>query len=263
MPRLKLTLEYDGTEYVGWQVQANGRSVQAVVERALSMLLQESVGVVAAGRTDAGVHALGQVVSFRTDKALPLKAYVLGMASLLPDDVAVVAAEEVSEDFDPRRWALGKRYRYLINNRPVRSPLKRRTHWEIFQPLDVAGMAEGAAQLIGRHDFSAFRAASCQATHAVREITAVQVAGVPGGEIAITVEGTAFVKHMVRNIVGALVEVGRAKQPPLWIREVLESRDRMRAGPTAPAQGLTLIEVLYSAGPRESAGVDTEDDDES
>ena len=262
MPRLKLTLEYDGTDYVGWQVQPNGRSVQAVVERALSSLLQEPVAVLAAGRTDSGVHALGQVVSFRTDKELPLKAYVLGMASLLPEDVSVVAAELVRDDFDPRRWALRKRYRYLISNRPVRSPLRRRTHWEIFLPLDVANMEEGAARLIGRHDFSAFRASSCTAPHAVREITALGIAGEAGAEIAVTVDGTAFVKHMVRNIVGALVEVGRGRQGPGWIREVLESGDRVLSGPTAPAHGLTLLHVLYGDGPRAAAGPETDDEED-
>lgn len=217
MPRLKLTVEYDGTEYVGWQVQPNGRSIQAELSRALQTLLKEEVSLAAAGRTDAGVHALGQVVSFRTDKALPLKAYVLGLASLLPEDIAVTSAEEVPDAFDPRRWSLGKRYRYLIYNGPTRSPLRRRTHWQIFQPLDVGAMREGAALLLGRHDFSAFRAADCAAPHAVREVTSVDVSGAAGEEIAITVDGTAFLKHMVRNIVGTLVQVGRGKQPASWV----------------------------------------------
>jgi tRNA pseudouridine38-40 synthase len=260
VPRLKLTLEYDGTDYVGWQVQPNGRSLQAVVERALSTLLQEPVAVTAAGRTDAGVHALGQVVSFRTDKSLPLKAYLRGMGSLLPPDISVVAAEEVPEAFDPRHWSLGKRYRYQISNRPVRSPLKRRTHWEIFPPLDVPKMAEAAEHLIGRHDFSAFRASDCEAAHAVREVTRMEVAGRAGEDVTVTVDGTAFVKHMVRNMVGTLVEVGRGRQPPEWIREVLVSRDRTRAGPTAPAHGLILLELLYGEGPRVPAAPDDHDE---
>jgi tRNA pseudouridine38-40 synthase len=257
---LKLTLEYDGTEYVGWQMQPNGRSLQAVVEHALATLLQEPVSVTAAGRTDAGVHALGQVVSFRTEKVLPLKAYMRGLGSILPPDVAVVAAEEVVDAFDPRHWSVGKRYRYLISNRPMRSPLKRRTHWEIFLPLDVARMIEGAAYLIGRQDFAAFQASDCAAPHAVREIIALEITGDAGSDIAITVNGTAFVKHMVRNMVGALVEVGRGRQQPEWIREVLESRDRTRAGPTAPAHGLILVEVLYGDGPRVAPAEDDQDD---
>jgi tRNA pseudouridine38-40 synthase len=203
-----------------------------------------------AGRTDAGVHALGQVVSFATARVLPARAYVQGLSGLLPADVAVVAAEEVPEGFDPRRWARGKRYRYLISNRPVRSPLRRRTHWELFVPLDVAAMREGAARLLGRHDFSAFQAADCEAQNPVREVTRVEVEGQPGGEIRITVEGTAFLKHMVRNMVGTLVQVGRGKQPPGWVGEVLASRDRGRGGQTAPPQGLTLVEVFYGSGPR-------------
>ncbi|HYX92198.1 MAG TPA: tRNA pseudouridine(38-40) synthase TruA [Myxococcaceae bacterium] len=261
MPRLKLTLEYDGTDYVGWQVQPNGRSLQAVMERALETLLQEQVAITAAGRTDAGVHALGQVVSFRTDKTLPLQAYLRGMGSILPPDVAVVAAEEVPDAFDPRRWSLGKRYRYLISNRPVRSPLKRRTHWEIFPPLDVPQMTEAARYLIGRHDFSAFRASDCTAAHAVRELTRLDIAGQAGADVTVTVEGTAFVKHMVRNMVGALVEVGRGRQAVAWVREVLESRDRTRAGPTAPAHGLTLVEVRYGEGPRLVAPPDDHKED--
>lgn len=250
MPRLKLTLEYDGTDFVGWQVQPNGRSIQATVERALEKLLKEPVTVMAAGRTDAGVHALGQVVSFQTDKALPQKAWLQGLGSLLPEDISVVAAEVVPDDFDPRRWSLGKRYRYLISNRPVRSPLRRRTHWEIFQPLDVPAMTEAARALIGRHDYSAFRASDCTAKHAVREVRALEIEK-RGDEIVFTVDGTAFLKHMVRNLVGTLVEVGRGRQPASWVGEVLASKDRTRAGPTAPAQGLTMVHVLYGDGPRE------------
>src|SRR3954470_3538783 len=181
MPRVKLVLEYDGTELVGWQVQPNGRSVQAVVEGALAELLGEPVRVAAAGRTDSGVHALGQVVAFSTPRALPMKAYALGLNGHLPPDVAVVSAEEVPEGFDPRRWSLGKRYRYLISNRRGRSPLRRRTHWEVFAALDVEAMRAGARALVGRHDFSAFRAADCEAPHAVREVRALEISGQAGG----------------------------------------------------------------------------------
>ncbi len=260
MPRVKLTLEYDGTDFVGWQVQPNGRSIQSVVERAVAELVGHPVQVAAAGRTDAGVHAEGQVVAFTTPRALPKKAWVRGLGSLLPDDVSVVDAEEVAEAFDPRRWSLGKRYRYRVSNRPSRSPLRRRTHWELFGPLDVDAMALAARHLEGRHDFAAFRAADCASPHAVREIRRLAVEGTPGDEVTFTVDGTAFVKHMVRNLVGTLVEVGRRKRPPEWVREVLRSLDRNRAGPTAPARGLTMVHVLYGAGPRPSASTPGDED---
>lgn len=245
MPRVKLTLSYDGGGYVGWQFQRNGLSVQEVVERALEKMLGSATPVQSAGRTDAGVHAEGQVITLDTPRELPLRAYVQGLNSILPDDVAVSRAELVPDAFDPRRWSHGKRYRYQISNRLTRSPLRRRTHWEIFAPLDVDAMRAGAVHLLGRHDFSAFRAADCQARHAVRVITLMDVEGQSGDALTITVEGTAFLKHMVRNLVGTLVEVGRGKRSPAWVAEVLAAGDRERAGVTAPAHGLTLMEVFY------------------
>jgi len=259
MPRVKLVLEYDGTDYVGWQVQPNGTSVQAVVERALEKLLGVPTPVLAAGRTDAGVHALGQVVAFDAAQALPMKAYVRGLSGLLPPDVVVVAAEEVAPDFDPRRHARGKRYRYRVCNRPVRSPLRRRTHWELFAALDVPAMRAGAVHLLGRHDFSAFRASDCAAKTAVRELWRLDVEA-QGDELVVVVEGTAFLKHMVRNLVGTLVEVGRGKRPAGWVAQVLASKDRGQAGPTAPAHGLVMEEVFYVPRPGAVAG-DGEDEE--
>ncbi len=249
MPRVRLRLEYDGTDFVGWQRQPNGRSVQAVLEAALEELLGAPVAAAAAGRTDAGVHALGQVVAFDAPRALPEKAYVRGLSSLLPEDVAVVAAEEVPDGFDPRRWATGKRYRYLISRRRGRAPLLRRTHWEVFTPLDVGAMRVPASALLGTHDFSSFRAADCEAPHARRTLRTLDLHE-DGELLRVEVEGTAFLKHMVRNIVGSLVEVGRGKRRPGWVAEVLAAKDRTLAGPTAPAHGLTLVEVTYGAGPR-------------
>jgi tRNA pseudouridine38-40 synthase len=253
MPRIKLTLAYDGTDYVGWQVQLNGPSVQARLEQALAELLGQPVGVEAAGRTDSGVHATGQVVAFDSPRALPEKAYWMGLNGLLPSDIAVVAAEEVAPEFDPRRWALGRRYRYAVSNRRARSPLLRRYHWEVFQPLDLEAMRQALPALLGKHDFSAFRAADCQAAHARRELTALALEGQGGDVLSLHVEGTAFLKHMVRNLVGTLVEVGRGRQPPGWVGEVLAAGDRTRAGPTAPPHGLCLEEVSYGPGPREEA----------
>ena len=254
MPRIKLTVEYDGTEYVGWQTQLNGPSVQDRLQQALGELLGAPIEVLGAGRTDAGVHALGQVACFDTDRDLPLTAYSKGLNGLLPRDIAVARAQQVDPKFDPRRWATGKRYRYLVSNRPHRSPARRWTHWEVFPVLDVAAMERASRVLIGRHDFSAFRAADCQAKHAVRRLREVEVSGTSGEEVTVVVEGTAFLKHMVRNLVGSLVEVGKGKHEPQWLGEVLVGRDRAKAGPTAPPQGLTLLEVSYGAGPVEREG---------
>jgi tRNA pseudouridine38-40 synthase len=261
MARIKLTVEYDGTEYVGWQSQANAPSIQSELAKALKALLGEEVEPVAAGRTDSGVHAMGQVVAFSTEKALPLKAYWMGLNGLLPPDISVVKAEEVPADFDPRRWASGKRYRYLVSNRRARSPLRRRTHWELFSPLDVEAMAAEAPLLLGRHDFSAFRAADCQAKHAVRELTSLSVSGKSGDEIVFEVAGTAFLKHMVRNIVGSLVHIGKGRRPSGWLASVLEAKDRAQAGPTAPAHGLCLVEVFYDRRPPAAFEAETDEEE--
>ena len=258
MPRVKLVLEYDGTNYVGWQIQQNGASVQGRVQLALQELIGAPVSIQAAGRTDSGVHARGQVVAFDSPRQFPLKAYWMGLNSLLPEDIAVVKAEEVDPSFDPRRWARGKRYRYQISNRRSRSPNRRLSSWEIFQPLDLPAMQEAAKCLVGKHDFSAFRAADCQAAHALREIKKAEFSGVSGDSFAVVVEGTAFLKHMVRNIVGSLVEVGRGRHPHTWLKDILEARDRTKAGSTAPAHGLCLEEVFYGEGPRTDG--DTHDD---
>lgn len=256
MPRVRLVLEYDGTNYVGWQIQENGPSVQGRVMRAIQELVGAPVTLVAAGRTDSGVHARGQVVAFDSPRQLPLKAYWMGLNSLLPEDIAVVKADEVADDFDPRRWSDGKRYQYRVSNRRSRTPLRRLTHWEIFLPLDVPAMVTAATHLLGRHDFSAFRASDCQAAHATRKLSRVEVSGTAGDEITFVVEGTAFLKHMVRNLVGTLIDVGKGRHPPTWVKEVLEGRDRTKAGPTAPAHGLCLDEVFYGAGPRQGGTID-------
>ncbi|HEY0839366.1 MAG TPA: tRNA pseudouridine(38-40) synthase TruA [Vulgatibacter sp.] len=249
MRTIKLTLEYDGTDFVGWQVQPNGRSVQEALEAALSTLLGEPARVVGSGRTDAGVHAGAQVASLRTGRDLPLRAFVQGMNGLLPRDVAVVRAEEAPPGFDARRSASGKRYVYRISNRPVRSPLRRRTHWEVFQPLDRAAMREAAGHLLGEHDFSAFRAADCPAPTTVRTLRRLDVLDGEGeDEILVVAEATAFLKQMVRNLAGTLVEVGLGKREAGSMPALLEGRDRTRAGRTAPPQGLVLDEVFY--GPR-------------
>ena len=247
MPVVKLTLEYEGTRYVGWQVQPNGPSIQAEVERALAALHGSPRRVTAAGRTDAGVHALGQVASFPEPSPLPLAAYVKGMNALLAADVAVRAASVEPDGFDARRSARGKRYRYRIVNGPTRAPLSRLHSWQVFRPLDVAAMRAAAVPLVGRHDFAAFQAADCESAHAVREVRRLELLA-DRDELAVVIEATAFVKHMVRNIVGTLVEVGLGRRRAASIPALLDGRDRTRAGRTAPPQGLCLEEVFYDAG---------------
>jgi tRNA pseudouridine38-40 synthase len=247
VPVVKLLLAYDGTRYVGWQVQPNGPSIQAEVERALATLHGGPRRATAAGRTDAGVHAAGQVVSFEEERPLPLRAYVQGMNAILPGDVAVREAALAPDGFDARRSARGKRYRYRIENGPTRDPLSSRFSWQVFRPLDVAALREAAAHLLGRHDFSAFRASDCASRHAVREVRRLAVEGSSGGRIDLVVEATAFVKHMVRNLAGTLAEVGLGRREAASIPGLLASGDRTRAGPTAPPQGLCLEAVFYEA----------------
>ena len=249
LPVVLLTLEYDGTAYVGWQAQLNGPSVQSAVERALTTLQGEPVKVVGAGRTDSGVHALGQRASFAPARVLPTKAYRSGLTGLLPLDIAVRAVELRPEGFDARRQALGKHYRYRLLQTSGRAPLWLRTHWQLYRSLDLEAMQQGATHLLGRHDFAAFRAADCAAATTVRELRRLEISTGEGGELTVDVEATAFLKHMVRNLVGTLVEVGMGKQPAAWVGQVLQGRDRTRAGRTAPPHGLTLMRVDYPPPP--------------
>ncbi|TNE84454.1 MAG: tRNA pseudouridine(38-40) synthase TruA [Deltaproteobacteria bacterium] len=243
-----MVLEYDGTRFAGWQVQPGQRTVQAEIEAALERFLGHPVRVSVAGRTDAGVHALGQVISFETRARRPVAAMAKALNGMLPDDVAVVTAREVPLAFDPRRWAWSKHYRYRWLDRDARSPLRAPHVWKVRGPLDVAAMDAAAALLVGRHDFGAFRAVGCAAAHAVREVTGASVTRV-GDEVHLDVHGNGFLRHMVRIIAGTLHEVGRGAQGPAWVGEVLASQDRARAGRTAPAAGLTKIAVHYEEGP--------------
>ena len=217
---IMLTLEYDGTGYVGWQVQPNGPTIQSELERALATMLKEPASVTGAGRTDAGVHARAQVASLRTDKTVPVKAFVAGTNALLPKDIAVTDARERAEGFDARRSARGKIYCYRIVNRPCRSPLARRFAWEVFQPLDVEAMDRAARPLLGAHDFCAFRASDCEARTTQREVRRLEVRR-HGDLVDLEIEATAFLKHMVRNIVGTLVQVGQGRRAPESVAQVL------------------------------------------
>ncbi len=244
--RIALGVEYDGRGFCGWQSQADVPSVQDTLERAIAEIAGETVRLHAAGRTDAGVHALQQVVHFETSVSRPLSAWVRGVNRHLPDSVAVLWSRGVSEDFHARFSATGRYYRYLLLNRPVRPALgSGRTAW-FAQPLDVRLMREAAAMLIGEHDFSSFRAAECQARSPVKVLHQLGIDR-QGDMLVFDLHASAFLHHMVRNIIGALVYVGAGRQPPTWMAGLLAARDRTRAAPTFAAAGLYFAGVDYAA----------------
>jgi tRNA pseudouridine38-40 synthase len=242
---IRLVLEYDGTDFGGWQRQPNARTVQAVVEDAVATMTQERVLVRGAGRTDAGVHARAQVANFHTASSIPVEGFRRGLNGTLPRDVAAIAVDEVDAAFEARRSARGKHYAYRIWNLPSRSPLRDRTSWHLYRPLDLAAMAEAGRALLGEHDFSAFRAAGCDSKSPVRVLRRVDVVVEEPGLVAIHLEATAFLRNMARIIAGTLVEVGLHRRPVADMSGLLTGRDRTRAGRTAPAQGLTLEQVTY------------------
>ncbi|HLU06401.1 MAG TPA: tRNA pseudouridine(38-40) synthase TruA [Woeseiaceae bacterium] len=242
--RIALGVEYDGTAYNGWQRQRHGKGVQSFLEDALARVADAPVEAVCAGRTDTGVHAEAQVVHFDSAAERTPRSWVLGVNSNLPRDVNALWAQPVADDFHARYSALSRTYRYLILNRPVRSALNRDRAWWLHRSLDEQRMQEAASCLHGEHDFSAFRAAGCQALTPHRNIFAITI--VRHDEwLVLTIRANAFLQHMVRNIVGVLVAIGAGEEAPQWAQQVLESRDRTRGGITAPAHGLTLVEVEY------------------
>jgi tRNA pseudouridine38-40 synthase len=265
---IRLVVEYDGSALCGWQRQDNGPTVQGHLEAALAQLLQQAVVCTGASRTDAGVHARGQVASFRTDRAIPLHGIRRGLNSLLPDTIVVSDAREAPDDFHPRFSATGKHYRYTILVRPARSPRWRERAWHVPEALDLDAMRAAAAVLVGEHDFSAFRAAGCTAKTTTRRIDAIdlsiapELAGSdadPGQLLTIDVRGNAFLRMMVRIVVGTLVEVGTGRWTAPQVAEILAAKDRTRAGKTAPAHGLELVSVRYD-GTRPSRGPVGEED---
>ncbi|HXE97562.1 MAG TPA: tRNA pseudouridine(38-40) synthase TruA [Dongiaceae bacterium] len=243
MRTIKLTIEYDGTAYVGWQHQPNGISVQQVMEEALARIQGESVRIHSSGRTDAGVHARGMVACFRTARVLPMTAYTEGMNCTLPPDIAVISAEEVHPEFDPRRHAKGKHYRYTILTSIRRSPLARLQAWYLKEKLDIERMREGAAYFLGEHDFSAFRTSGCAARNTVKRIDSVTVSE-SGDLVHIDVCGSGFMRNMVRIMAGTLVQIGLGKMQPEQVGKCLTEPGAV-PGPTAPAHGLCLMEVYY------------------
>ena len=244
--RIALVVEYDGRGFCGWERQPHCESVQAAVERALSRVADETVRVVCAGRTDAGVHALGQVVHFDTQAVRREDGWRRGANSNLGAGVAVVMAREVPGDFHARFSARWRHYRYLLLNRPDRpAVLHGRVAWDR-RALDLARIRAAARALVGTHDFSAYRASACQATSPVRTVHALDVAR-QGARVWFDVVANGFLHHMVRNIVGVLLAVGAGEAEPGWAGEVLEGRDRTAGGVTARAEGLYLVRVGYSA----------------
>lgn len=237
-------LEYEGSSFCGWQSQPSGRSVQDVLEKALSKIATSNVRVVTAGRTDTGVHALYQVVHFDSQVQRPLSAWVRGVNALLPDSIAVLWASEVPDDFHARYSASERCYLYLLSNHPVRSGLHHGKVGWFHQTLDLEQMRIAAQMLLGEHDFSAFRAAECQAKSPVRNLTKLEITR-QGDIIVIELRANAFLHHMVRNIVGCLVYVGKGKYQPEWMRMLLEGRDRAHAAPTFSAAGLYLAGIAY------------------
>jgi len=244
--RIALAIEYDGSRFLGWQRQPGGGTVQDALETALSGIADAPVGVTCAGRTDRGVHARAQVVHFDTDAERPDSAWVRGVNAMLPEAMAVLWSRRVSPDFHARYAARSRTYRYLLLNRPVRPALSARYAGWHHAPLAIEPMREAAAQLIGEHDFSAFRAAECQAKSPVRTLHAIGIER-SGERIEFVLRANAWLQHMVRNIVGTLVYVGKGKHSPQWARQLLESRDRTRAAPTFGPEGLYLEAVEYEA----------------
>jgi tRNA pseudouridine38-40 synthase len=242
--RVAIGIEYAGNRYAGWQRQNDAPSVQAEVERALATVAAHPVEIVCAGRTDRGVHAVAQVAHFDTGVSRPMRGWVLGANTALPDDVALQWATPVPDDFHARFSAVARTYRYVILNRPTRSPVwEGRAAW-IHAALDAEAMHAAAQVFVGTHDFSAFRASECQSRVPTRRLDRIAVRR-DGEFVVVEVTANAFLHHMVRNLVGTLLEVGDGSRPAAWVRETLESRDRRLAGPTAPAEGLYFARVDY------------------
>ncbi len=243
--RIAISVEYDGSDFRGWQAQEPGvRTVQAELERALSKIADHPVAVVCAGRTDAGVHGLGQVVHFDTDAVRPEHAWAMGSNSNLPRDVAVRWVQPVSDGFHARFSAIARRYRYLIANRRYRPAIASRRETWCHKPLDAERMHAAGQVLLGEHDFSSYRAMQCQARHPIRAIYALSVRR-EGEHVILEVEANAFLHHMVRNIAGVLMAIGAGERPFDWAAEVLEARDRTQGGVTAPPDGLYFLKVSY------------------
>jgi tRNA pseudouridine38-40 synthase len=246
MQRMALALRYDGTNYHGWQVQEGLRTIQNTVEHALSAVADQPIFVTCAGRTDAGVHAEGQVIHFDTPVFRSERAWVFGANSNLPHDISVLWAQQVTEDFHARYSAQARRYRYILYNHEIRPGILRKAVGWYYRPLDEKLMQQAATHLLGEHDFSSFRGADCQAKSPVRTIYQIEIIRIRR-MIVIEVQANAFLLHMVRNIVGALIAIGSGEKSPEWMKDILVARDRKQGGVTIAPQGLYLVEVTYPA----------------
>lgn len=244
MKRIKLTVAYDGTNYYGWQKQPDAVTVEEVVNRELTRLLQEPIEVIGASRTDSGVHALGNVAVFDTDTRIPPEKISYALNARLPKDIVIQDSKEVPPDFHPRRTDCVKTYEYRILNTRFPVPTMRLYAHYVYKPLDVEKMQAAAAFLVGEHDFASFCSAGSQVKETVRTIYRLDLKR-EGNMVSFQVEGNGFLYNMVRIIAGTLIEVGISSYPPERVREMLEARDRIRCGPKAPACGLTLVGIRY------------------
>lgn len=244
MRNLKLTIAYDGTHYLGWQVQPKGKTIQGVLEKKLTLITGEAVRLQAAGRTDTGVHAWGQVANFTTRHHIPVPALQKALNSMLPGDIVILDIQEVELDFQARYSAKSKNYVYRILHQPYPSPFERQYAWYLRKPLEVENMRQAANYLLGEHHFGSFQGSGCNTKNPVKTIYKLNFK--PNSHILdIQFQASGFLRHMVRNIVGTLVEVGRGKLSPGEVKTILGVRDRTQAGPTAPPQGLYLAGVEY------------------
>ncbi|MDO8281240.1 MAG: tRNA pseudouridine(38-40) synthase TruA [Thermodesulfovibrionia bacterium] len=257
MRHIKLTLQFDGSGYSGWQVQEKDRTIQGVLESALSAITKEVIRITGCSRTDAGVHALEFVASFKTDSAMKPDEFLRAINSNIPQDIRVMNAEECDESFHPRYDAKSKRYSYIISTAVPQNVFLNRYAWQmpLRNPLDVNAMKEASKVLIGEHDFSSFRASGCGSKHPVRNVMSIEISEMPSIDfmtfklnipvIKVSIEANAFLRHMVRNIVGTLVDVGKGRTSPAQMEEILNAKDRSAAGKTAPSCGLFLENVRY------------------
>ena len=247
MRRIKLTVAYDGTAYCGWQVQPNGITIEEVLNRKLKELTGEDIRVIGASRTDSGVHALGNVAVFDTESTIPPERIANALNQRLPEDIVILASEQVPDDWHPRyQPVITKTYEYHIYNAPVPNPLKRRTTTFVSFSLDLEKMREGAAYLVGEHDFTSFCNIRTNTSDTVRTIHELQIDRV-GEEIILRITGNGFLYNMVRIIAGTLIRVGRGFYEPERVGQILEARKRTEAGVTAPAEGLVLVSICYDS----------------
>lgn len=244
MKRIRLIVSYDGTNYCGWQIQNNGISVEEVLNTALSELLKEKISVIGASRTDSGVHALGNVAVFDTETKIPAERIALALNQRLPEDVRIQKSEEVPADWHPRYCDSVKTYEYKILNRKIPNPLERFYSYFTYMKLNVEKMQEAAAYVVGEHDFACFCSAKSQVQSTVRCVHSLEVEQ-KGDMISIKICGNGFLYNMVRIIAGTLMQVGMGVYPPEHMKDVIESKDRQMAGPTAPARGLVLVGIAY------------------